>query len=161
MPVIKPATLPVISGHSSYPAEYRARTDLYEAIQMGDAVGLTQFGVALETLAPGGLSSLRHWHENEDEFLYMLEGEVVLVEDDGEHILRPGDAAGWKAGVPNGHHLQNRSERPARYLIMGTRAQTERAHYPDIDLLYTRDGDTRGFSRRDGSPIKPPEGSDT
>ena len=84
-------------------------------------MGLTQFGVNLTRLKPGAASALRHWHENEDEFIYVLEGELVLVENDGETILRPGDAAGFKAGIPNGHHLINRTRRDALYLEIGTR----------------------------------------
>jgi uncharacterized cupin superfamily protein len=96
-------------------------------------VCLTQFGVNLTRLKPGTAFALRHWHHNEDEFVYILEGELVLIEDDGEVLLRPGDAAGFKAGVPNGHHLINKSQRDAVYLEIGTRAPSDRAQYPDVD----------------------------
>jgi uncharacterized cupin superfamily protein len=96
--------------------------------RLGRAAGLTHFGVNICTLKPGAASSQRHWHENEDEFVYVLEGEVVLREDGGETVLKPGDAAAWKAGVPNGHCLINRSDRNAVFIEVGTRASTERAH---------------------------------
>ena len=103
-------------------------------LALGNAAGLTQFGVNLTRIKPGAASALRHWHENEDEFVYMLEGELVLVEDEGETILKPGDCAGFKANVANGHHLVNRIE-PRRALSRGRYARPrERAHYPDVDL---------------------------
>jgi len=152
MTVIRPADARKVVGKTNYPAPFRNGTDLYQALVLGDAAGLTQFGVALETLHPGGMSSQRHWHEQEDEFLYMLTGEVVLVEDDGEHVLRPGDAAGWPAGQANGHHVINRTGLDATYLIFGTRAASDRAHYPDIDLAYERDAAGSRFRHKDGTP---------
>lgn len=140
------------SGECGYPAPFDAPCRLYQARELSDVAGLTQFGVGVETLLPGGMSSQRHWHEEEDEFLYMLTGEAILIEDDGEHTLRPGDAVGWKAGEPNAHHIVNRSDQPASYIIMGTRAQTERVHYPDIDLSYTRDEAGRRFTHKNGTP---------
>ncbi len=115
MPVIKINELPLIKGEDSigYPEPFDQGCNLYEAAALGEAAGLTQFGVNIEKLLPGGMSSQRHWHENEDEFLYMLTGEVVLVENDGETVLREGQAADWKAGTPTAHHLANRSEEPA------------------------------------------------
>jgi uncharacterized cupin superfamily protein len=107
--------------------------------RLGNAAGLTQFGVNLTTLKPGAASSQRHWHATEDEFIYVLAGEVVLCEDDGEVVMRAGDAAGFKAGVANGHCLINRSGSDAVYLEVGTRAPRERAEYPDIDLRMERD----------------------
>ena len=89
---------------------------------LGDAAGLTQFGVNLTRLKPGAASALRHWHEEEDEFVYIVEGELVLIENDGETVLKPGDCAGWKAGTPLGHQLVNRSDRDAVYIEIGTRA---------------------------------------
>src|SRR5262249_24881807 len=87
-------------------------------------------------------------HETEDEFVYVLEGEIMLIEDDGTTVLRPGDAAGFTAGVSNGHHLVNKSQRDALYLEVGTRAKRERAHYSDVDLVYDRDESGFRFSRR-------------
>src|ERR1700758_938305 len=99
-----------------------------ERKRLGNAVGLDQFGVNLTTLKPGAASALRHWHEQEDEFVYVLEGEVVLIEDGGEPVLKPGDAAGFKANVANGHQLVNRSAQDVVYLEIGTRSRHERAH---------------------------------
>ncbi|MEZ6022021.1 MAG: cupin domain-containing protein [Hyphomonadaceae bacterium] len=95
----------------------------------GDAAGLTQFGVNLVTLDPGVWSSQRHWHAKEDEFVYMLEGELVLVTDAGEEIMRAGDSAGFKAGVRDGHVLQNRSDKPARFLVVGGRDADDWGEY--------------------------------
>jgi uncharacterized cupin superfamily protein len=138
MPKIDIASIE-IDTRSGYPDPYRKVTIGRERKRLGNVVGLDQFGVNLSRLKPGAQSSQRHWHDNEDEFVYILEGEVVLHEDDGETILRPGDAAGWKAGVPNGHCLINRSDRDAVFLEIGTRAKAERAQYPDIDLLAVKD----------------------
>ena len=159
MPVIKINELPLVKGSESigYPPPHDKGCDLYEAAALGEAAGLTQFGVNIEKLLPGGMSSQRHWHENEDEFLYVLSGEVVLVEDDGEHILTEGMAAGWKANEPNAHHLINRSDAPAYYLIIGTRAENDTCHYPDIDLHYTRRNGERQFSHKDGTPYQEDE----
>jgi uncharacterized cupin superfamily protein len=100
--------------------------------QLGKAVGVTQFGVNHVTLAPGAASSLRHWHEEEDEFVYILEGELVLIDDNGEHHLSEGCLAGFPAGRPNAHHFANRSNAPARFIAVGTRrAGLETIHYPD------------------------------
>jgi len=156
MPVIKINELPLVKGAESvgYPAPHDKGCDLYEAASLGEAAGLTQFGVNIEKLLPGGMSSQRHWHENEDEFLYMLTGEVVLVEDDGEHVITEGMAVGWKAGDSNAHHLINRSTEPAFYLIIGTRADSDTCHYPDIDLHYSRQNGERQFTHKDGTPYE-------
>jgi uncharacterized cupin superfamily protein len=132
---------------STYPDPWRAITEGREKAALGDVVGLTQFGVNLTRLKPGAASALRHWHEAEDEFVYVLEGEIMLIEDGGATVLRPGDAAGFKAGIATGHHLVNRS-----HLEVGTRAKRERAHYPDVDLVYDRDESGFRFSRRSGEP---------
>ncbi len=120
--------------------------------RLGNAAGLTQFGVNLTTLKPGAASAQRHWHTAEDEFVYVLAGEVVLCEDAGEVVMRPGDAAGFKAGVANGHCLINRSERDAIYLEIGTRAARERAEYPDIDLRMERDERGGRYLHKSGEP---------
>ena len=156
MPVIKISDLPVQNGAESvgYPAPFVKGCDLYEAAALGEAAELTQFGVSIEKLLPGGMSSQRHWHAREDEFLYMLSGEAVLVENDGEHALKEGDAVGWKAGEENAHHLINRSDAPVYYIIVGTRAETEQVTYPDIDLHYTRKDGERQYTRKDGTPYQ-------
>ena len=122
---------------------------------LSDPGGLTQFGTFIEELPPGSTSGRRHWHEAEDEMIYMLAGEVVLVEDT-ETILRPGDAACWPAGHPVGHRLDNRTDAPARYLVIGTRLQTDVIHYTDHDLVTHKDGTARRYLRRDGSPWPQP-----
>jgi uncharacterized cupin superfamily protein len=103
--------------------------------QLGKAVALTQFGVNQVTLAPGNWSSLRHWHEGEDEFVYVLDGELTLVDENGAHVLRPGSCAGFPAGAANAHHLQNLSDKPATFLAVGTRkVGRETVHYPNETL---------------------------
>ena len=135
-----------------YPPPHRAVTDGREKAALGNVAGLTQFGVNLTRLQPGAASALRHWHEQEDEFVYVLEGELTLVEDGGEIVLRPGDCAGFKAGVSNGHQLVKTSQRDAVYLEIGTRAGTERAHYPDCDLVMERNELGMRFLHRSGEP---------
>ena len=137
---------------SVYPQPWRSVTDGREKTALGDVAGLAQFGVNLTRLRPGAASSLRHWHEQEDELIYVLEGEITLIEDGGATVLHPGDAAGFKAGVANGHHLVNKSARDALYLEIGTRARHERAHYPDVDLVGQKDEHGFRFSHRSGEP---------
>jgi uncharacterized cupin superfamily protein len=137
---------------NAYPAQFKQPCEGREKTILGDLAGLTQFGVNRTKLPPGVASSLRHWHEQEDEFIYVLEGELTLVEDGGEKLLKAGDAAGWKAGVADGHMLVNKSTRDAVYLEIGTRVPRERAHYPDYDLLYTRDENGIRVTHRDGKP---------
>ncbi len=153
MPKIDLANIKV-DTHSGYPEPYRQVTIGRARQRLGNAVGLDQFGVNLTRLKPGAQSSQRHWHQNEDEFVYILEGEVVLCEDGGETVLRPGDAAGWKAGVANGHCLINRSARDAVFLEIGARAKTERAEYPDIDMLVRRDETGMHYTRKSGEPFE-------
>jgi uncharacterized cupin superfamily protein len=136
-----------------YPPPHDERVAGRSKKRLGDAAGLTQFGVNLTTLKPGSASALRHWHENEDEFVYVLEGELTLVEDEGEIVMRPGDAAGFKAQVANGHHFVNRSNRDAIYLEIGSRAERERVHYPDVDLAVVKDETGVRYARKDGTPF--------
>ena len=143
--------IPLETG-TTYPAPFDEAVKGRERKRLGNAAGLDQFGVNLTRLKPGAASAQRHWHEGEDEFVYVLEGELVLVEDGGETVLKAGDAAGWKAGVPNGHCLINRSNRDAVYLEIGTRASRERAHYPDIDLLFEREGKKVRYLHKSGEP---------
>jgi uncharacterized cupin superfamily protein len=123
-----------------------------ERRRLGNAAGLDQFGVNLTTLRPGAASALRHWHECEDEFVYVLEGEVVLIENGGETVLKAGDAAGFKANSSNGHHLVNRTTNDAVYLEIGTRAKHERVQYPDVDLVAVRDDNGMRFTHKNGDP---------
>jgi uncharacterized cupin superfamily protein len=142
-----------IDARRGYPPPHDEKVAGRSKRRLGDAAGLTQFGVNLTTLKPGAVSSLRHWHDNQDEFVYLLEGELTLIEDDGETVLRPGDAAGFKAGVANGHHLVNRSDRDAVYLEIGTRTPRERAHFSDVDLAVVVDETGVRYSRKDGTPL--------
>ncbi len=141
---------PMRSG-TSYPAPFDGPCRERRRWRLGDAAGLTQFGVNLLRLPPDTWSSQRHWHEGEDEFVYVLQGEVVLVTDAGEEVLVAGDCAGFVAGEANGHHVQNRSDHEAVLLEVGTRLPLgDAAHYSDIDLDLPRAG--HGFTHRDGRP---------
>ncbi len=145
--------LPARTG-SDYPAPHDAPCLARIRRALGDAFGLSQFGVNLLDLPAGAWSSQRHWHERQDEFIYVLEGEVVLVTDEGETMLMPGMIAGFRAGSGNGHHLVNRSDRPARVLEVGTRTVEEVAHYSDIDMMVREDADGWGYATKDGRPLK-------
>lgn len=134
---------------SRYPSPHDAPCRGRERWRLGDVAGLTQFGVNLLRFAPGAWSSQRHWHTHEDEFVYVLEGEVVLVTDAGEEVLRPGDSAGFKAGVRDGHHLINRTDREAVVLEVGSRDDAnDRGEYSDIDMIFT----PTGYAHKDGTP---------
>jgi uncharacterized cupin superfamily protein len=137
---------------TGYPEPFRAAVAGRLRKRLGNAVGLDQFGVNLTRLKPGAQSAQRHWHESEDELVYVVEGELVLCEDDGETVLRPGDAAGFKAGIANGHCLINRSSRDAVYLEIGTRSPRDRAEYPDIDLMVRKDESGVRYTRKSGEP---------
>lgn len=141
------SALPVRIG-SGYPAPYDRPCRQRVRQGLARESGLTRFGVNLLTLEPGVWSSQRHWHTHEDEFVWVLEGEVVLVTDAGEEILRAGDCAAFKAGDPDGHHLINRSDRPARVLEVGNAEMEDVCAYPDIDLVI----DAGGPRHRDGTP---------
>jgi uncharacterized cupin superfamily protein len=151
MPKIDVAKVPVKSG-TFYPEQFQAECRGRHKQALGDAVGLTQFGVNITRISPGSASALRHYHEQEDEFIYVLEGELVLVENGGEIVLKPGDAAGFKANSGNGHRLVNRSSKDAVYFEVGTRAKTERVHYPDVDLVMERDEVGRRYLHKNGEP---------
>jgi uncharacterized cupin superfamily protein len=149
MPKIDIAAAPARTG-SSYPKPFDEPCRGRQRSRLGDAAGLSQFGVNLMRLPPGQWTSQRHWHTAEDEFVWVVAGEVVLVTDEGEQVLRPGDCAGFPAGVANGHHIQNRSHAEAVLLEVGTRREDEDAcDYPDIDMV-ARPGED-GFRRRDGT----------
>ena len=141
---------------SSYPAPFDRAVAARLRQRLGDAGGLTQFGVNLLRLRPGAWSSQRHWHSGEDEFVYVLSGELTLVTDRGEETLRAGDCAAFPANVQDGHHLVNHGTTTAVCLEVGTRADEDRVGYPDIDLVY--DPALGGYARRDGTayPKKKP-----
>ena len=150
MPKLDLARVPVKTG-SIYPEPYAAMMAGRSSLRLGEAGGLTQFGVNLVTLHPGALSSLRHWHRAEDEFVMMTEGECVMVQDDGEVMMRPGDCAAFPANDGNGHHFINRSDRVARFVVIGSKAAHEIATYSDHDLMVEITPGTARFTYKDGS----------
>lgn len=144
------ANVPVRTG-SIYPEPYAGMMAGRTSQRLGDAGGLTQFGANLVTLQPGALSSLRHWHQNEDEFVMITEGECVLVQDAGEVVMRVGDCAAFPAGSTDGHHFINRTEQEARFLVVGTRAKAEVATYSDVDMKVQMEGGKARFTYMDGT----------
>ncbi len=150
MPKLDLAAIPAVES-TGYPGVLAEAVRGRSYQRLTDAAGLTQFGVNICRLKPGAASSIRHWHENEDEFVMMLEGELVLIENEGETMMRPGDCAGFKAGVANGHHFINRSGKDAAFLVVGTRAKYEIAHYPDVDLHFVRDASGSRYTHKDGT----------
>lgn len=152
MPKIDIASLPVTTG-SGYPKPHDAGFEKRAQTRLGDVSGLTQFGVNLVRLEPGGMSSLRHWHERQDEFLVVTEGALVLVDDTGDTLLEPGDCCAFPAGDENGHHIVNRSDSAGAFIVVGTRTVTERGWYSDVDMrVDVADGEFR-FSKRNGAPL--------
>jgi uncharacterized cupin superfamily protein len=141
--------VPVVRG-SRYPRPFDAPCSGRARLRLGEAAGLTDFGVNLMRLHPGCWSSQRHWHLLEDEFVFVVEGEVILVTDTGEEVLRAGDSAGFKAGLKDGHHLQNRSSADAVILEVGSRKPDDEGEYSDIDMRFLR-GDGH-FVHKDGKP---------
>lgn len=150
MPKLNIASIPE-KGGTGYPAEFAEIVSGRFRKRLGNAGGLTQFGVNICRLESGSGSSQRHWHHNEDEFIYMLSGEAVLIENEGETVIRPGDSATFKAGVANGHTVVNRGSVDAVFIEVGTRAATEIAEYPDVDMRAVNDGSGLIFTRKDGS----------
>jgi uncharacterized cupin superfamily protein len=156
MPVLDLAKVPVKTG-SIYPEPYASMMKGRSSLRLGDAGGLTQFGVNLVTLDPGALSSLRHWHLNEDEFVMVTEGECTLVKDAGETVMRSGDCAAFPAGSTDGHHFINRTDRVARFLVVGSKAPREVATYSDVDLRVEMEGGKARFTYKDGTEFKGPK----
>lgn len=151
---IDPLELPARSA-TLYPEPFRSQVLPREKRALGDAAGLTRIGVNHTTLKPGLASSMRHWHTHEDELIYLLSGELVLVTDDGERLLRAGQYAAFPAGHPNGHQLINRSGSPAIYLEISNRDPADVAHYPDVDLAWdppAAAGVPGTFTHKDGRP---------
>jgi uncharacterized cupin superfamily protein len=149
MPKIDIAAVPKIEG-TGYPPQFNAPCAERIRQRLGDAGGLTDVGVNLMRLPPGNWSSQRHWHSHEDELVYVLEGELVLIEDDGETVLRPGDCAAFGKGTGNGHHMINRSSTTAVYLEVGTRSRADVTTCSDIDMMSTN-AEGR-FLHKDGTP---------
>ena len=139
-------------NRTGYPSPWREQMAKRHYRRLAPAAGLTDFGVSHVTLEPGGISSQRHWHEGEDEFVVMLEGEAVLIEDEGETLLRAGDCGAFPKGVANGHQLVNRSGAPCVFIAIGRPAASD-CHYPDIDLHL--DGASNRYTRKDGTPYEP------
>ncbi len=153
MPKINLDKVLVLTG-TGYPHPFNRAVEGRSRMRIGDAGGLTQYGVNLCTLKPGAASAHRHWHQNEDEFVILLAGEAVLIEDTGETLLKAGDAAAFPAGVANGHHQVNRSGAEAVFLEVGSRAEFETVEYTDpaIDMKAVKDEAGWRFIHKDGRP---------
>jgi len=151
--IAKGAELPARIG-SGYPSPLDEPCATRAKTTLGDVVGLSQFGVNLLVLQPGCWSAQRHWHQNEDEFIYVLEGEVSLVTDEGESLVRVGEFAGFPAGQPNGHHLVNKGSEPVKVLEVGTRAENDTASYPDVDLKAVTKGGKYWFLHKSDEPYE-------
>jgi uncharacterized cupin superfamily protein len=136
---------------SSYPEPFKSRMGDANWRALGDAFALTQFGINLETLQPGAESALRHWHSLADEFVYIVSGELILRNDDGEFPVTAGMCAGFKAGDNNAHHLVNHSDSEARFLVVGSRVPGDNAFYPDDDLAWFDTGSETVAVHKDGS----------
>jgi uncharacterized cupin superfamily protein len=150
-PALDPATV-AEKGGTGYPAPYRDLVKGRFRRRLGDELGLRNFGVNLTRLAPGSASAQRHWHDRQDEFVYVVAGELVLVTDAGEQVLKAGMVAGFPAGAADGHHLINRSDSDAVYLEVGDRSPGDRFFYPDIDMKGYDGGPNSVFLHRDGTP---------
>lgn len=159
MSKINLADVPVKTG-SIYPAPYDDEMAGRSSLRLGDAGGLTQFGANMVILAPGAKSSLRHWHHNEDEFVMVTQGTCTLIDDDGETQMHPGDCAAFPAGRANGHHFINKTDAEARFLVIGSRKDPERATYSDVDLEVELNNGKATFTHKDGSPYKSPQTGD-
>ncbi|MBI1965190.1 MAG: cupin domain-containing protein [Betaproteobacteria bacterium] len=152
LPALDPATVPAVTG-SRYPEPFKSRVSGRRKQRLGDALGLGNFGVNLTTIPPGAVSALRHWHTHEDEFIYIVSGELVLVTDGGEQALKPGMAAGFPAGKADGHCLVNRTGRDAVYLEVGDRRPEDAVTYPDDDIAGRATPQGRRFTKKDGTPF--------
>jgi uncharacterized cupin superfamily protein len=155
MPKIDLATVPLKTG-SIYPEPYASMMAGRTSLRLGQAGGLTQFGVNIVILQPGATSSLRHWHRSEDEFVMILDGECVMHQDAGETLMRPGDCAAFPAGDTDGHCFENRTDREARFLVVGTKAPAEVATYSDVDMVVHVEGAAARFTYKDGTPWNGP-----
>jgi uncharacterized cupin superfamily protein len=158
MAVTKPALDPnsvEADNSSGYPQPYRGRVLPRYRRHIGDALGMRHIGVNYTRLPPGRESSMRHWHTHEDEFVYVLEGEVVLVSGAGEQLLRAGMCAGFPAGAEDGHQLINRSGADAVYLEVSNRNDADTVYYtdPEVDLVYSPPLARGRFTRRNGTPV--------
>lgn len=148
--LINPEEIPE-KTNSNYPEQFKPLVAGRSKKRLGDVTGIKNFGVNLTKIAPGSCSALRHWHTQQDEFIYVLSGELILVTNDGEQTLTPGMAAGFPAGVADGHHLINRSNSEAVYLEIGDRTPADQANYPDEDLVAKDTPNGWVFTHKDGS----------
>ncbi len=151
LPALATAAVAAVAG-SGYPEPFKARVAARRKQRLGDALGLKHFGVNLTTIPPGAASALRHWHSHEDEFIYIVSGELVLVTNDGEQPLTAGMCAGFPAGKPDGHCLVNRTRTDAVYLEVGDRRPEDAVTYPDDDIAGQATPQGRRFTRKDGTP---------
>jgi len=147
--IINPKNVPDVTG-SNYPEQFKSAVAGRVKKRLGDAAGLQNFGVNLVRLAPGSCSALRHWHSRQDELVYVLEGEVTLIANSGEEVLKPGMAAGFAAGDADGHYLVNRSNSDVVYLEIGDRTSGDDVHYPDDDLIAKSNGKSQIFTHKNG-----------
>ncbi len=150
-PGLDPAAVPAREG-TSYPEPFKELCRARTKRVLGDALGLGTFGVNLVTLPPGAGSAQRHWHSHEDEFVYVIEGELTLVTEDGEQLLTAGQVAGFPAGTADGHHLVNKGTAPATYLEIGDRRRDDAVTYPDADLHLEPTPEGRVFTDKKGEP---------
>ena len=148
-------SVPVKSG-TIYPAPYDAEVKGRSSLRLGDAGGLTQFGVNIVILAPGAKSSMRHWHRHEDEFVMITQGSCTMMQDAGPTIMQTGDCAAFPAGVPNGHCFINHTDTEVRFLVVGAKAKMETATYSDIDLQVHQAGGVNRFTYKDGTDWQGP-----
>lgn len=146
----------MIIRRGSAPSKHRSDPDFgsVETIGLSEAGGIKQYGAHLEVLQPGAKSSTRHWHEREDEFMFVVAGEVTVIENDGAHVLQPGDVACWPAGVENAHHAINRSAAPCTYLIVGTKLSHDVCHYPGVGKTLCSEGGTWRLVDSAGAVLK-------
>lgn len=153
LPALDPDSIELLAG-TSYPAPFDGATEGRAKRRLTAPLGLTQFGVNITELAPDSATALRHWHSHEDEFVYVLDGEVTLVTDDGEQILGPGMCAGFPANAPDGHCLHNRSDRPALIIEVGSRDARDECYYPDDDLhCHAGRYEAAKFTKKDGTVL--------
>lgn len=144
---------PMVQEAASVHPVLGGRLDPHAHRILGDLAGLTQFGCHIEELPPGSRSGHRHWHEREDEFIFVISGEVTLIDDDGEHLLTSGMCAGFRAGAANGHKLVNRSTTAAVILEVGARSEGDRVHYPEADMAAVKENGKYRLTRKDGTPV--------
>lgn len=150
MPKLDLSSVPVKTS-SIYPEPYASMMKGRSSMRLGDAGGLTQFGANLVMLEPGAMSSLRHWHMAEDEFVIITEGTCILVQDEGETVMQPGDCAAFPAGSTNGHHFLNRTDKVAKFLVVGSKAGREVATYSDVDMKVEMEAGKARFTYKDGT----------